>query len=213
MLWSQCLPLPWWVWVHWIPLKVQQLPLPRILRIPALRSRILILPQILPQARKAQQLHRKRALCLLPVEAALLPIIPTPAWITYWVRYSHFFRLITVPGPYMYVILQKIPKVPSMIRRCRLPVWSSCISWVLYMKIMTVFPQLTEKKPWITTWIPWSQSVIMTRQTSLSTVSEAVMTQPEWRVSINSARIMDTPTLPWDVSFLQIIPMEIITPL
>lgn len=42
---------------------------------------------------------------------------------------------------------------------------------------------------------------------------EAVMTQPEWRVSINSARIMDTPTLPWDVSFLQIIPMEIITPL
>lgn len=27
------------------------------------------------------------------------------------------------------------------------------------------------------------------------------------------ARIMDTPTLPWDVSFLQIIPMEIITPL
>ena len=50
---------------------------------PALRSRILILPQILPQARKAQQLHRKRALCLLPVEAALLPIIPTPAWITY----------------------------------------------------------------------------------------------------------------------------------
>ena len=66
-----------------LPLKVQQLPLPRILRIPALRSRILILPQILPQARKAQQLHRKRALCLLPVEAALLPIIPTPAWITY----------------------------------------------------------------------------------------------------------------------------------
>lgn len=55
----------------------------RILRIPALRSRILILPQILPQARKAQQLHRKRALCLLPVEAALLPIIPTPAWTTY----------------------------------------------------------------------------------------------------------------------------------
>lgn len=66
-----------------LPLKVQQLPLPRILRIPALRSRILILPQILPQARKAQQLHRKRALCLLPVEAALLPIIPTPAWTTY----------------------------------------------------------------------------------------------------------------------------------
>ena len=48
--------------------------------------------------------------------------------------------------------------------------------------------------------------------TSLSTVSAAVMTQPEWPVSINSARIMDTPALPWDVSFLQIIPMEIITP-
>ena len=76
--------ISWMLFMRMIlPLKVQQLPLPRILRIPALRSRILILPQILPQARKAQQLHRKRALCLLPVEAALLPIIPTPAWTTY----------------------------------------------------------------------------------------------------------------------------------
>ena len=34
---------------------------------------------------------------------------------------SLFFPPITEPGPYMYAILQKIPKVPSMISRCRLP--------------------------------------------------------------------------------------------